>query len=216
MVCITADRGLCGGYNTNIIKKVEIRYAELIKQGYEPNYVLESILGTKKDGLNQSVDFMSRTNFTKPNDIKAILEILNNEEFIPPKEVEIKGLWGSSWRRNPLYDRYLAAKKHYERVDEVLGYLIKGDTKPFVIDKDNNLDLAGILLFQHEANSGIAPTNVVRMTQSPYYQYHDEWMEKNGHLFKNADKITINSLKQKRTKFILKKSKEFLNLTEGN
>ena len=24
LVCITADRGLCGGYNTNIIKKVEI------------------------------------------------------------------------------------------------------------------------------------------------------------------------------------------------
>ena len=31
LVCITADRGLCGGYNTNIIKKVEIRYAELVK-----------------------------------------------------------------------------------------------------------------------------------------------------------------------------------------
>ena len=40
LVCITADRGLCGGYNTNVIKKVEIRYAELINQGYKPSLIL--------------------------------------------------------------------------------------------------------------------------------------------------------------------------------
>ena len=51
LVCITADRGLCGGYNTNIIKKVEIRYAELIKQGYEPNLIL---IGKKAIGYFQN------------------------------------------------------------------------------------------------------------------------------------------------------------------
>jgi len=51
LVCITADRGLCGGYNTNIIKKVEIRYAELIKQGYEPNLIL---VGKKAIGYFQN------------------------------------------------------------------------------------------------------------------------------------------------------------------
>ena len=40
LVCITADRGLCGGYNTNIIKKVEGRYEELISQGFKPNLIL--------------------------------------------------------------------------------------------------------------------------------------------------------------------------------
>ena len=40
LVCITADRGLCGGYNTNIIKKVETRYAELTKQGFSTNLIL--------------------------------------------------------------------------------------------------------------------------------------------------------------------------------
>tara|TARA_Y100000589_G_C27146165_1_gene626926 strand:- start:531 stop:1481 length:951 start_codon:yes stop_codon:yes gene_type:complete len=40
LVCITADRGLCGGYNTNIIKKVELRYAELISQGFIVNLIL--------------------------------------------------------------------------------------------------------------------------------------------------------------------------------
>ena len=40
LVCITADRGLCGGYNTNVIKKVEARYAELLKQGFAPRLIL--------------------------------------------------------------------------------------------------------------------------------------------------------------------------------
>ncbi len=51
LVCITADRGLCGGYNTNIIKKVEIRYAELIKKGYVPNLIL---VGKKAIGYFQN------------------------------------------------------------------------------------------------------------------------------------------------------------------
>ena len=51
LVCITADRGLCGGYNTNIIKKVEIRYAELVKQGYQPNLIL---VGKKAIGYFQN------------------------------------------------------------------------------------------------------------------------------------------------------------------
>jgi F-type H+-transporting ATPase subunit gamma len=51
LVCITADRGLCGGYNTNIIKKVELRYAELVKQGYQPNLIL---VGKKAIGYFQN------------------------------------------------------------------------------------------------------------------------------------------------------------------
>ena len=51
LVCITADRGLCGGYNNNIIKKVEIRYGELINQGYKPNLIL---VGKKAIGYFQN------------------------------------------------------------------------------------------------------------------------------------------------------------------
>ncbi len=51
LVCITADRGLCGGYNTNIIKKVEIRYAELLDQGYQPSLIL---VGKKAIGYFQN------------------------------------------------------------------------------------------------------------------------------------------------------------------
>ncbi len=51
LVCITADRGLCGGYNTNIIKKVEIRYAELIAKGFQPSLIL---VGKKAIGYFQN------------------------------------------------------------------------------------------------------------------------------------------------------------------
>jgi len=51
LVSITADRGLCGGYNTNIIKKVEIRYDELVKKGYQPNLIL---VGKKAIGYFQN------------------------------------------------------------------------------------------------------------------------------------------------------------------
>ena len=51
LVCVTADRGLCGGYNNNIIKKVEIRYDELINQGYRPQLIL---VGKKAIGYFQN------------------------------------------------------------------------------------------------------------------------------------------------------------------
>jgi len=40
LVVVTADRGLCGGYNANIIKRTEQRYAELKRQGFNPDLVL--------------------------------------------------------------------------------------------------------------------------------------------------------------------------------
>ena len=40
LVSVTGDRGLCGGYNANIIKKTEQRYAELKGKGFSPDLVL--------------------------------------------------------------------------------------------------------------------------------------------------------------------------------
>jgi F-type H+-transporting ATPase subunit gamma len=40
LLAVTGDRGLCGGYNTNIIKRTEQRFAELKGQGYEVDLVL--------------------------------------------------------------------------------------------------------------------------------------------------------------------------------
>ncbi|MCX5968271.1 MAG: F0F1 ATP synthase subunit gamma [Cyanobacteria bacterium] len=40
LLSVTGDRGLCGGYNANIIKLTEKRFAELKAQGYEVDLVL--------------------------------------------------------------------------------------------------------------------------------------------------------------------------------
>ena len=40
LVAVTGDRGLCGGYNANIIKRTELRTAELVGQGYKVDLVL--------------------------------------------------------------------------------------------------------------------------------------------------------------------------------
>ena len=51
LVCVTADRGLCGGYNTNVIKKVETRYSELVNKGFSTNLIL---VGKKAIGYFQN------------------------------------------------------------------------------------------------------------------------------------------------------------------
>ncbi len=40
LLAVTGDRGLCGGYNTNVIKRTEQRYAELKKLGFSISLVL--------------------------------------------------------------------------------------------------------------------------------------------------------------------------------
>ena len=40
LLAVTGDRGLCGGYNANIIKRTEQRFAELKAQGYDVDLVL--------------------------------------------------------------------------------------------------------------------------------------------------------------------------------
>ena len=40
LVAVTGDRGLCGGYNANIIKRTEMRFAELQGKGYKVDLVL--------------------------------------------------------------------------------------------------------------------------------------------------------------------------------
>ena len=40
LMAVTGDRGLCGGYNANIIKRTELRFAELQGKGYKVNLVL--------------------------------------------------------------------------------------------------------------------------------------------------------------------------------
>jgi F-type H+-transporting ATPase subunit gamma len=54
LVVMTGDRGLCGGYNAQMIKKAELRYKELKSQGIEVDMVL---IGKK------GIQYFSRRNY---------------------------------------------------------------------------------------------------------------------------------------------------------
>jgi F-type H+-transporting ATPase subunit gamma len=63
LLAITGDRGLCGGYNANIIKRTEQRFAELSEQGYAVDLVL---IGRKAITYfqNRSSTYKIRATFT--------------------------------------------------------------------------------------------------------------------------------------------------------
>ncbi|MCP9800706.1 F0F1 ATP synthase subunit gamma [Synechococcus sp. RedBA-s] len=61
LLAVSADRGLCGGYNANIIKRTEQRFAELKGQGYEISLVL---VGRKATAYFQNRSYPITATFT--------------------------------------------------------------------------------------------------------------------------------------------------------
>jgi F-type H+-transporting ATPase subunit gamma len=61
LLSITGDRGLCGGYNANIIKRTELRFKELEAQGYKVDLVL---IGRKAITYFQNRSYPIRATFT--------------------------------------------------------------------------------------------------------------------------------------------------------
>ncbi len=61
LLAVTGDRGLCGGYNANIIKRTEQRFAELKGQGYKVDLVL---IGRKAITYFQNRSYPIRATFT--------------------------------------------------------------------------------------------------------------------------------------------------------
>ena len=61
LLVVSADRGLCGGYNANIIKRTEQRFADLKAQGYSVELVL---IGRKAITYFQNRSYPIRATFT--------------------------------------------------------------------------------------------------------------------------------------------------------
>jgi F-type H+-transporting ATPase subunit gamma len=63
LLAVTGDRGLCGGYNANIIKRTEQRHAELSAQGYKVDLV---VIGRKAITYfqNRASQYTIRATFT--------------------------------------------------------------------------------------------------------------------------------------------------------
>merc|ERR1712054_373932 len=62
LVCMTGERGLCGAFNANIIKKTEDRYKELTKQGLEVGVYMVGKKG--KDHFTRNRDKFKLVRYT--------------------------------------------------------------------------------------------------------------------------------------------------------
>ena len=89
LVAVTGDRGLCGGYNANIIKRTEQRFAELKGKGFDVKLLL---IGTKAIGYFTRRDYRSRPPSPAWN------------RFLPPMRPtrSLRICWLSSWLKAPI------------------------------------------------------------------------------------------------------------------
>ena len=73
VLAVTGDRGLCGGYNANIIKRTEQRFAELKDQGFKVDLVL---IGRKAISYFQNRNYPIRATFTGLEQVPSAKEAM--------------------------------------------------------------------------------------------------------------------------------------------
>jgi len=102
LLAVTGDRGLCGGYNTNIIKRTEQRYAELKRQGFKIDLVL---IGRKATTYfqNRSSQYSIRATF---QDLEQVPNSQDAEKVT--SEVLAEFLSKSTYRVEVIYTKFLS------------------------------------------------------------------------------------------------------------
>ena len=87
---LTADRGLCGGFNTNIIKKAKSHFEDLKKQGKNLKIITVGMKGYDQLKRNYSNQIIEKITFKESKNINyfdaakvgnLIIEKFQNEEF---------------------------------------------------------------------------------------------------------------------------------------
>ncbi len=101
LLAVTGDRGLCGGYNANIIKRTEQRFAELKGQGYEVDLVL---IGRKAITYfqNRASQYKIRATFTGLEQVPTAAEANQIAN-----EVLAEFLSGSTDRVEIIYTKFI-------------------------------------------------------------------------------------------------------------
>jgi F-type H+-transporting ATPase subunit gamma len=101
LLAVTGDRGLCGGYNANIIKRTEQRHAELSSQGFKIDLVL---IGRKAITYfnNRSDQYSIRATFT------GLEQVPNAEEARGiANEILAEFLSGSTDRVEMIFTKFI-------------------------------------------------------------------------------------------------------------
>ena len=89
-VVLTADRGLCGGFNTNIIKKAKSHFEDLKKQGKNLKIITVGMKGYDQLKRNYSNQIIEKITFKESKNINyfdaakvgnLLIEKFHNEEF---------------------------------------------------------------------------------------------------------------------------------------
>ena len=99
LLAVTGDRGLCGGYNANIIKRTEQRFAELQQQGFKVDLVL---IGRKAITYFQNRSYPIRATFT------GLEQVPNAQEAMGiANEVLAEFLSGSTDRVEIIFTKFI-------------------------------------------------------------------------------------------------------------
>jgi len=160
LLSVTGDRGLCGGYNSNIIKRTEQRFAELKGQGYEVDMVL---MGRKAITYFQNRSYPIRATFTGLEQVPTAAEADNIAS-----EVLAEFLSGSTDRVEIIFTKFINLVSSQPVVQTLLpldpqGIAVSDDEIFRLITRDGQL---GVEVSKRENASAQLPSDFV-FEQSP-------------------------------------------------
>jgi F-type H+-transporting ATPase subunit gamma len=136
LLSVTGDRGLCGGYNANVIKRTEQRFKELQSQGYTVDLVL---MGRKAITYFTNRKYPIRATFTGLEQVPTAAEANQIAN-----EVLAEFLSGSTDRVEIIYTKFINLVSSQPLVQTLLpldpqGIAVPGDEIFRLITKDGQL-----------------------------------------------------------------------------
>jgi len=136
LLSVTGDRGLCGGYNANVIKRTEQRFKELQSQGYTVDLVL---MGRKAITYFTNRKYPIRATFTGLEQVPTAAEANQIAN-----EVLAEFLSGSTDRVEIIYTKFINLVSSQPVVQTLLpldpqGIAVPGDEIFRLITKDGQL-----------------------------------------------------------------------------
>jgi len=138
LLSVTGDRGLCGGYNANVIKRTEQRFKELQSQGYTVDMVL---MGRKAITYFTNRKYPIRATFTGLEQVPTAAEANQIAN-----EVLAEFLSGSTDRVEIIYTKFINLVSSQPVVQTLLpldpqGIAVPGDEIFRLITKDGQLSV---------------------------------------------------------------------------
>jgi F-type H+-transporting ATPase subunit gamma len=160
LLSVTGDRGLCGGYNSNVIKRTEQRFAELKGQGYDVDMVL---MGRKAITYFQNRNYPIRATFTGLEQVPTAAEA---DQIA--SEVLAEFLSGSTDRIEIIFTKFINLVSSQPVVQTLLpldpqGIAVADDEIFRLITRDGQL---GVEVSKVENTSAPLPSDFV-FEQSP-------------------------------------------------